>query len=278
MVNKTYQEALKWASLLLSERGVDPDSARYVLEMRQHWTTSQLRLHQREAMPEAAFQQFDQDVQRLAQNEPAQYIIGLAPFYGEWFEVTPAVLIPRFETEELVAWVAEEQQAATSGLDLATGSGVVGLTLAEMLPKAQLTLSDVSAAALAVARQNAKRLQRAVTVVQSDLLAAFSNQRFDFIVANLPYISHQEEAVMDQSTLQYEPDLALFADHDGLALFERLATQLPAHLNQGGAVYLEFGYHQAPALEALFKQTLPDATQEFRRDMAGHMRMLKLQF
>ena len=193
------------------------------------------------------------------------------------FAVTPAVLIPRFETEELVAWVAEEQTNAQAGLDMGTGSGAIGLTLARQLPQIDMTLSDVSPSALAVAKQNAAAQKVNVHFVTSDLFNHLPG-RFDFVVTNLPYIAPEETSVMDQSTLRYEPKLALFADHHGLALFERFVTELPQHLNPLGAAYLEFGYHQEPALRQLFAEKLPQAQATFRRDMAGHPRMVKLQF
>jgi release factor glutamine methyltransferase len=275
-VNKTYQEALAGASSLLAAAGIDPDGARYVLEYRAGFTPSELQLHGRDALPAAVATQFETDVQRLLHHEPAQYIVGLAPFFGEDFVVSPAVLIPRFETEELVAWVRDEIGTAQTVLDVGSGSGVIGLTLKRLRPNLQVTLADVSQAALAVADENASRQELTVERVHSDLFAALGDRRFDRIVANLPYISHAEEKVMDQSTLDYEPQLALFADHDGLELFERFCDQVLAHLNPAGAVYLEFGYQQQPALAALFAERLPQMTVEFRQDMAGHPRMVKL--
>lgn len=277
-MNKTYQKTQAVASSLLSAAGIDPDAARYVLEYRANFTPSQLRLHAQDPVPATLAAQYDRDVQRLLKGEPAQYVVGLAPFFGEDFVVTPAVLIPRFETEELVAWAAEESQAATSLLDVGCGSGIIGLTLKRRLPQLAVVMVDVSPTALAVAKQNAARQKLSVELVVSDLFAGLAGRQFDRIVANLPYISHKEEAVMDRSTLDYEPDLALFADHDGLALFERFVAELPAHLTPGARVYLEFGYQQQPALAALFARTLPQATVEFRRDMAGHPRMVRLQF
>ncbi|KMO63120.1 SAM-dependent methyltransferase, partial [Lacticaseibacillus rhamnosus] len=172
---------------------------------------------------------------------------------------------------------AEEQTNAQTGLDMGTGSGAIGLTLARQLPQIDMTLSDVSPSALAVAKQNAAAQKVNVHFVTSDLFNHVPG-RFDFVVTNLPYIAPEETSVMDQSTLRYEPKLALFADHHGLALFERFVTELPQHLNPHGAAYLEFGYHQEPALRQLFAEKLPQAQATFRRDMAGHPRMVKLQF
>lgn len=275
-MTKTYQEALTWASSLLTQAGVDPDGARYVLQVRAAYTPSQAVLHRNDPLLAAVWTQFQVDVPRLVKHEPPQYVVGVAPFFGDMFVVTPAVLIPRFETEELVEWVASEQGTAKTGLDLGTGSGVIGLTLAKQLPQTAWTLSDVSVGALAVAKQNAVRLERHVAFRQSDLFAGLETQRFDVIVANLPYISHAEKAVMDESTRRYEPELALFAADDGLAMFDRFVASVQAHLTTRGTVYLEFGYRQQPALAALFARRLPTATVTFRHDMAGHPRMVRL--
>lgn len=120
-----------------------------------------------------------------------------------------------------MAWAAEEQRTAQTGLDLGTGSGAIGLTLARKLPQTTMTLSDVSPEALAVAKQNAKEQQVAVQFTVSDLFAALP-ARYDFVVTNLPYIAPEETPVMDQSTLRYEPKLALFAGHHGLAVLSSL--------------------------------------------------------
>jgi len=273
----TYAEALNWASLLLSPAGQEVDNANFILEVQKDWTPSQRRLHQDDAMSESEWQAFSAAVQRLLNDEPAQYIVGKAPFLGEWFTVTPDVLIPRFETEELVDWVITEQAAAKTGLDMGTGSGIIGLTLMQHLPDLAMTLVDLSPAALAVAKINAEAKQLQPKFVQSDLFANLGDEKFDFIVANLPYIDHAEEDVMDTSTKKYEPELALFAEHHGLAVFEHFAQMAMDHLNPDGAIYLEFGYHQRPALAALFDDQMPGFTQTFRRDLAGHQRMLRLQ-
>ncbi|KRL53385.1 n5-glutamine s-adenosyl-l-methionine-dependent methyltransferase [Lacticaseibacillus manihotivorans DSM 13343 = JCM 12514] len=263
---------------MLQKAGIDPDAARYVLEYLGDFTPTQLQLHGRDVMPDPIAKAFEAAIPRLLQHEPAQYIIGLAPFYGHDFKVSPAVLIPRFETEELVAWVAEDRAQAQTLLDVGTGSGVIGITLKAQCPQLDVTMMDVSSDALAIAQQNAQRLQVEVTLKQSDLFSAVAGQRFDRIVSNLPYISHKEVDVMDESTLAFEPHLALFADHNGLALFERFCQQLPEHVHAGSQAYLEFGYQQQPALAKLFAEVLPQAQVEFRQDLAGHPRMVKLTF
>nr|WP_225353392.1 HemK/PrmC family methyltransferase [Lacticaseibacillus thailandensis] len=218
-MSRSYGEALRAAERLLSSHQVEPDGATYVLTTRLNWTRSRLILHARDVIPQAVDDQLQRDLAQLLDNVPPQYVVGRAPFFDHWFHVTPAVLIPRFETEELVSWVLSDQRDAQSGLDLGTGSGAIGITLAKRLPRVRMTLSDVSVDALAVSRENARTLGADVQLVQSDMFTDIP-ARFDFVVANLPYISHDEEKVMDASTLAYEPHLALFADNHGLALFQ----------------------------------------------------------
>ncbi|WP_155286007.1 peptide chain release factor N(5)-glutamine methyltransferase [Lacticaseibacillus zhaodongensis] len=276
-MSKTYREALQGASLLLEKAGIPADGANFVLASRLHWSRSQLILHGRDEMSAAVAEQFNADLHRLLQNEPAQYIVGTAPFWGRDFAVDERVLIPRFDTELLVEWVLNEQTAAQTGLDLGTGSGAIGITLKLEQPQLKMTLSDLSAGALVVSRQNAQTLGADVEFVQSDLLANIDG-RFDFIVSNLPYIDVAEQDVMDTSTKLFEPALALYAPQKGLALFEQLFRQLPAHLNPDAAAYLEFGYHQQPALERMISTMLPDASAEFRCDDAGNPRAVKISF
>jgi release factor glutamine methyltransferase len=275
-MTKTYNEALSGASLLLEKAGIDPDGATFVLSARLNWTRSQVILHDRDQMPVEVATQFAADVQQLLQNEPAQYIVGRAPFWGRWFQVDKRVLIPRFDTELLIEWVLADAPSGR-GLDLATGSGAIGLTLALEMPQLQMTLSDLSTDALTVARANADQLGAQVTITQSDLLKNLDGA-FDFIVSNLPYIDRAEMPVMDTSTKLFEPDMALYADKHGLALFEQLLPQLPTHVRPGGAVYLEFGYHQRTALARMISMLLPDASAEFRRDDAGNDRAVKISF
>lgn len=277
MANPTYFEALKWASSFLSQQDCE-DAGAYLLMGRANWTQTQLLTHYRQPMPDAVWTQFQDDIQTFATGQPAQYILGVAPFYGEQFQVTPATLIPRPETEELVEWVLNTLPATPlTVLDLGTGTGAIGLTLKRVRPQWQVTLSDLSADALAVAQKNATQQQLAVNLVQGDLFAPVKNQQFDVIVSNPPYIAPTEKAVMDRSVLEHEPATALFSGTDGLALYRRLLQQLPQYLTPSGQFFGEFGYRQQPALSQLCDQLLPDFQATFRQDINQQPRMLHLQ-
>ncbi|MFC6202012.1 peptide chain release factor N(5)-glutamine methyltransferase [Lactiplantibacillus nangangensis] len=274
----TFFEAQQWASFCLKAAKLPTDAGRFLLLGLSQFDQTQLLVHYRDLVPLELWAKFQVATQRVVAGEPAQYVLGTAPFYGLTFKVTPAVLIPRVETEELVDWVLTDLVTTPTAtvLDIGTGSGAIALSLKHERPTWQLTASDISAAALSVARENAARLKLAVSFVASDLFAQLGSQNFDVIVSNPPYIATDEKAVMDASVLNYEPHQALFAEHAGLAIYEQLAQQVASHLTPHGRLYLEFGYHQGAAIQQLFTKALPTAHVTLRQDMAGHDRMLRV--
>jgi release factor glutamine methyltransferase len=151
-------------------------------------------------------------LQRLRKNEPIQYIRKMAIFLGRSFYVAPGVLIPRPETEELVELIAKENlNDAPRILDIGTGSGCIAISLSLIIPQAQVTAWDISEEALAVARRNNEVLDSAVSFEQKDVLAEMdSEQRFDIIVSNPPYVTESEKADMEPNVLDWEPELAQF--------------------------------------------------------------------
>ncbi|WP_127848298.1 peptide chain release factor N(5)-glutamine methyltransferase [Lacticaseibacillus hulanensis] len=274
-MTKTYSAALRAAGDKLDAAGIDRDGANFVLSSRLNWSRSQLVLHGRDEMPDDVAQTFAEDINALLAGQPAQYVVGRAPFWGRWFNVNPAVLIPQFDTEILVEWMLEDAVGGF-GIDIGTGSGAIGITLKLERPLLAMTLSDISQPVLTVAEANAKELGAEVELNQGNLLEGTG--KYDFIVANLPYIDRDEMDVMDQSVIDYEPHLALFAEDHGLALFRELFDQIPRHLRPGGVVYLEFGYRQQEALAQMIAQMLPLGQAEFREDDAGHPRAVKIKF
>lgn len=222
---------------------------------------------------------FDALAARRRGGEPMAYILGEREFYGRVFAVTPDVLIPRPETE-LLCEAALERLAATRGarvLDLGTGSGAIALTLACERPDLELTAVDVSPAALAVARRNARRLGAADRVhwVESDWFTALPGRRFDLIVGNPPYIE-DGDAHLAQGDLRFEPRDALAAGPDGLAALHAIARTAPAHLENnrhgGGWLLLEHGWQQGEACrKALSTNGFGDIAT--LRDLAGHERV-----
>lgn len=212
--------------------------------------------------------------QRLAQNEPAQYIVGDTDFYNLNLKVDPRALIPRPETEELVDLILKENEVENlKVLDVGTGTGAIGLSLKKTRPTWQVTLADISTDALALAKENAEANNLSVDFVQSDVFSNV-NGSFDIIVSNPPYIAYDEQDLMDESVIKYEPDLALYATESGLAIYNRLAANSKQFLSQGGKIYLEIGFSQGQAVKNLFQKSFPKKEIRILPDLAGLDRMV----
>ena len=219
---------------------------------------------------------------RLSAGEPLQYVIGHTAFCGHQFEVTPDVLIPRPETEELVAWAVETAQGLSSAarprlLDAGTGSGCIAISLQLALPKADVEAWDISQGALCVAERNAQRLHAPVCFKECDILTvdASSVAPFDLIVSNPPYICQREAAEMDDNVLQHEPHTALFVPNDDpLRFYRALAAHALKRLNEGGALLVEVNRAYAEATAELFER-MGLTRVELRRDDFGNQRMCR---
>jgi len=195
---------------------------------------------------------------RRAAGEPVQYLTGTQEFFGLELRVTPAVLIPRPETEHLVeaalAW-SQTQREALRFLDIGTGSGAIAIAIAVNLPGVEIFAADISSAALDVARENAVRLgvSERIRFVESDLLSALGSAElpFDAILSNPPYIPSSDAATMQREVVGHEPHTALFAGMDGLDIYRRLIPAAYAALRPGGLLALEIGFGQREALVEL---------------------------
>jgi release factor glutamine methyltransferase len=213
-------------------------------------------------------------VRRRGQGEPLQHLLGTVEFCGLTFRCDTRALVPRPETEELVELLKSEVKDPKSEiLDIGTGSGVIALSLADAFPEATLHAVDVSADALALARENAERLglTNRVTFFPSNLLASV-NQTYDLITANLPYVPRGERETLAREVL-HDPEVALFAGERGDELIRRLIETAPSHLKAGGLLALETGIDQAEALAEFAKaQNFHDVVT--RRDFAGVIRFL----
>ncbi|TRZ91649.1 MAG: peptide chain release factor N(5)-glutamine methyltransferase [Rhodocyclaceae bacterium] len=229
--------------------------------------------HDDEALDEDALLNFASLVARCAGGEPMAYLIGFREWFGRKFAVSPAVLIPRPETELLVEVALANIAAADAPgiLDLGTGSGCIAITLARECPQAQVSAVDRSEAALAVARRNAAQLGGHVRFLQSDWYAALAGERFDLIVANPPYIAASDPHLV-AGDLRHEPPAALSGGNDGLEAIRHIIAATPAHLAPGGQLWLEHGYDQAEAVRELFAVAGLVGIQQ-HRDIAGIVRV-----
>lgn len=218
----------------------------------------------------------DNAIKRLAKHEPIQYILGYSDFCGLRFKVTPATLIPRPETSELIEWIAGESNGTESILDIGTGSGCIAVSLASKLPKSSVSAWDISAEALAVATENSKANGCNVAFETVDILAYEpTNKQFDIIVSNPPYIRELEKSGMEANVLDWEPHTALFVpDNDPLLFYRAIAEQGLAMLRTGGKLYFEinreYGNETVGMLAALGYTDI-----ELRKDFADNDRMIR---
>lgn len=191
-------------------------------------------------------------VARRARREPLQHILGTQEFCGLEFEVTPDVLIPRHDTEVLVAEAIARKPAARSVLDIGTGSGCVAVAMALQLAQTNVTATDISTAALAVAARNAKRHAVSIEFLCGSLFAPLIGRRFDLIVSNPPYIPENDIAALEPEVRDFDPHGALNGGSDGLNFYRALIPEAIDYLNPGGFLLFEIGIGQADEVTQLF--------------------------
>ena len=200
--------------------------------------------------------------EQLLAHKPAQYIISSSDFHGLTLKVDERVLIPRPETEELVELIlSENPESSLSVLDIGTGSGAIALALVNSRPDWQITASDLSGDALALAAENAQSCNLNLAFVQSDCFQVISGN-FDIIVSNPPYISEADKDEVGLNVLTSEPHIALFAEEDGYAVYRKIAEQAGDYLTENGKIYLEIGYKQGDSVRELLKQSFPQNESE----------------
>ncbi len=230
-------------------------------------------------LTEAQRTRFDQALNRLKKFEPLQYIVGTTEFYGFPFVLSPDVLIPRPETEELVEWIYTDfKDQECTVLDIGTGSGAIAVSLAKVLPKASFTALDVSAKALKIAAENATANAVKVRFIEQDILACETLEKsYDVIVSNPPYVRDLEKAEINPNVLNYEPHLALFVpDNNALLFYRKIAELALKALQPNGILYFEINQYLGEQTVSLLKN-IGFSKVELRSDFAGNPRMIKAQ-
>ena len=272
--------------------------ARLIYEVRYGLTLSDLLMGRDSSVPQ---DELEQIAIRLERQEPVQYILGQADFWGRTFTVNEHVLIPRPETEELCQWIVaadnhgltrtngeankgslcQSVQSDAKILDIGTGSGCIAITLAAEIPEAEVTAWDISEEALTVARENASSNHVHVSFEQVDALHLTSDishqtsAAFDLIVSNPPYICNKERETMEANVLEHEPHTALFVPDDDPLLFYRAIAQYgQTALKEGGWLYFEINpLYAEPLREMLSKMSYHDIM--FNNDQYGKQRMIR---
>ena len=268
--------ALDFGRETLSTSESSLSDARSLLAHVRQVNVSYLLAHEEEVLSAETITTYFSLLARAEQHEPLPYILGSAAFrYLDLF-VTPAVLIPRPETEQLVDMIkkwAKGQNDVLTLVDVGTGSGCLAISLATEMKNVAVSAVDISAEALAIAQQNAQSNEAAVTFYNGSLLEPLPHQ-VDIIVANLPYITDAEMEELQPSVQNFEPALALRGGVDGLDLIRHLLQQATSRLKPNGAIFLEIGYQQGSDAAALAQAIFPDALVTCQQDFANHDRFV----
>ncbi|MGP4079385.1 peptide chain release factor N(5)-glutamine methyltransferase [Pseudalkalibacillus sp. R45] len=276
-------EALKWASSFLNEKSREPNAAEWLLCHVLGARRSEMLSSLERILTEVEEQQFSDYVKKHAEGTPVQYITKTEEFYGRPFMVSPEVLIPRPETEELVLAVLERIQKhfperdKLNVVDIGTGSGIIAITLKLERPDLNVTGVDIAEESLQVARENVRNLGADIRWIRGDLFQPFiaSDERFDVIVSNPPYIPEADIETLSSIVKDYEPIRALVGGADGYQFYEKMIDTLPDVLEERGLIAFEVGYDQGTTVASLLHEKLGDQVEtEILTDINGKERIV----
>lgn len=218
-------------------------------------------------------------VTQLQKEIPVQYIFEKAHFYGYEFKVSPATLIPRRETEELVEWILEamnrQPQKKWKILDIGTGSGCIPITIKKEFSLAEVSAIDISSEALSVAEENAHNLNVKIRFIQQNILETKTLDKYDIIISNPPYVRHLEKAEMKNNVLRHEPHLALFVENEDPLIFYRKIMQLAKEsLTENGVLFFEINQYLGNEMTELVSEYFDNVI--LKKDLQGNDRMMKI--
>ncbi|HEC2158174.1 protein-(glutamine-N5) methyltransferase, release factor-specific [Staphylococcus delphini] len=270
-----YKEWRQQAEQQMVANGYEANAIQWFMMDTLQWSRTSLILNEMTPMPESTLKQLNDGLSQLLTGMPVQYVVGQAEFYGRQLKVTSDVLIPRPETEEVVHYFLTQLAAAKVVADIGVGSGAIAVTLKAERPELRVIATDISSQALAVARQNAQRLQQDITFLKGNALQPLIDQgvRLDGLISNPPYIGEHERTLMDDSVIQYEPHVALFAGQEGYQVYAAILRDLPHVMQDGAPVVFEIGFQQGVQLTRMMQQLYPHITPEVINDINGHARI-----
>ncbi len=276
----SYREVLKKAQgkMEAADRG-EQAAFLYLLELTNK-EAHNLYMEYDEEMPQTQIDEFEAGVERLVEGEPLGHVLGFEWFYGYRFKVNEDVLIPRPETEELVAYILAaydeyfKDTLNVTAVDVGTGSGAIAVALKKEEPNIHILASDISEKACRIAKQNAQDNDVVVEVLCGDMLEPLieRNIKVDILISNPPYIPSDE--AMEDSVVNYEPHVALFGGEDGLKFYRIIFEHAKKVLKDKAMMAFEMGYNQKEVLSAEARKYFPDAKIEVIKDMSGKNRML----
>ena len=261
--------------LFFAKGHIHSDHAKILIAELLNCNPLELLNHLNDKVSEENIEILKKEIQALEENKPLQYVLGHINFYGQDFYIDKRVLIPRFETEELVEntikYINTFFPNPVDIIDLGTGSGVIGLTLEKKVSTNSVDLIDISKEALEVTKINCKKLNSKANIIESDM---FSNihKKYDVIISNPPYIKTEEE--IEEIVKNNEPSLALYAGKDGLDCYQKILENIIPHMKEKCLIAFEIGMTQKNLIESLIKKYLTNVTIESKKDLSGKDRMI----
>ncbi|MDY0023367.1 MAG: peptide chain release factor N(5)-glutamine methyltransferase [Candidatus Izemoplasmatales bacterium] len=273
----SFKEVLNNAKSLTRKKAKETSATELLFLNFSDLKPNELYLKYEEEMPKESENKFENALELYLENNiPVQQIIGHVYFYGYKFSVKNTALIPRFETEELVANTLIQYDEYFSDkkvdvLDIGTGSGCLAITLALEEPLMKVTATDISEEALLLARENAKNLNAKVEFIQGDMLKPVLDKKFDILISNPPYIPNSEK--VDSLIYDNEPHIALFGGEDGLDFYREIISNANKILKEKAIIAFEHAYDKKEELQILAKQYFPNAKTFTLKDMQNKDRM-----
>jgi len=281
----TTQKLLNWVTEYLANKGIDSPRLSAELLLSHVLGLKRIELYTKhdQVVGKQQLDQLHDLVQRAGKHEPVAYLVGKTEFYSLELNVTPVCMIPRPETELLVQRAIEFLRTRVGGqfvCDLCTGCGCIAVAIAKNFTHARIIATDISDAALEVAARNIEKHghEDRIQILQGDLFEPIIPQldieKFDLIVCNPPYVSVAEYEVLERNIRDYEPKISLFAGRDGLDIHRRVIEKASDFLKPDGALMLEIGYAQGPAVEELLEQTGAFAGTKIEKDLHNNDRII----
>ena len=262
-------------ALIYAKKEIHSDHAKILLGDLLNLNPLELLVHLNDEVPEDKMKIYTKEIEALKSNKPIQYVLGHINFYGQDFYINENVLIPRFETEELVENTISLAKTLFTNpvdiLDIGCGSGVIGLTLEKKLSTKSVDLIDISEKALEVTNKNCGKLNSKANVLQSDCLSNVE-RKYDIIISNPPYIKDDEE--IEEIVKTNEPHLALYAGKEGLDCYKKILKDINKNLKEKFLIAFEIGADQAKDIETLINNYLKDVQIVIKKDLQGRDRMI----
>ena len=279
----SFKEAVKTAEVACMNHNVPKETVMLYLVEIANMERYNLYMHFDEEMPEELFHEFSKGIERIVSHEPLAHVLGYSWFYGYKFKINEDVLIPRYETEELVANILAKKDEifndrSVDAIDVGTGSGAIAIALKKEENSINMYASDISDKAIVVAKENALNNEADISFMCGDMLQPFidANIKCDILISNPPYIP--SEVKIEDRVYDFEPHVALFGGTDGLEYYRIIFQNCKKVLKEKSFMAFVIGYNQFESLEIEIKKYLGDVRYEIIKDMNGKNRMLFIYF